>query len=338
MGVIFACGVIGAGVAQYPGGRLADRAGPKPVIVLALLVYSLLFLVYLLPIPLLILVPVRFAHAFFAGVYRPAAAAMLADLSSDADRGHAFGLLRAADTSGLLIGPVLGGLLATYRLEAIFLAGFGLCLLATGLMLRLPAVAVVAPVGPRPPRHPLRLARLLAPVLVLSLPINWVFGNYDAVWSLYLTGLHASRFQVGLSFAVYALPIMLLSGWLGRAGDRFGYRPAAILAVASYAVMNTVYTLSGNVWLLIWLGVVEGGFTAAGTPALAAEVSRGAPPGQQGRTQGAYGGASTLVQAVAALAGGALFGISPRYPFLAATAVCGLGLALALVIRPSGRG
>jgi hypothetical protein len=61
-----------------------------------------------------------------------------------------------------------------------------------------------------------------------------------------------------------------------------------------------------------------------------AEVSRHAPPGRQGRTQGVFQTAQTLIQIAGALGGGALFALSPTYAFLAITALCLLGASTAL--------
>jgi hypothetical protein len=64
-----------------------------------------------------------------------------------------------------------------------------------------------------------------------------------------------------------------------------------------------------------------------------AEVSRTAEPGRQARTQGVFQTTQTLVQIVGAVAGGALFTISPTLSFFAITAVCLLGAGTTLVPR-----
>jgi hypothetical protein len=60
-----------------------------------------------------------------------------------------------------------------------------------------------------------------------------------------------------------------------------------------------------------------------------AEVSRTAAPGHQARTQGAFQTMQTVMIIVGALAGGALYSLSPTYAFLAITAVCLLGASTA---------
>jgi MFS family permease len=84
---------------------------------------------------------------------------------------------------------------------------------------------------------------------------------------------------------------------------------------------------------LIGLGLIEGALTISGGPSLIAEVSRTAEPGHQARTQGVFQTIQTLVQIAGALAGGALFALSPTYAFLAIAAVCLLGASTAMIPR-----
>lgn len=332
VGLIFGTSTLGRTAAQYPGGWASDRFGRRPVIVLSLASYAMLFLVYLAPLPVWALVPVRFVHAFGAGLFGPAASALVADLTPPAQRGWAYGQMRSTSMLGILIGPVLGGLVAGIRLDAIFAAGALLCLAATATMLGLPRVRPHADLGPEPPRAPLRLLRRLLPVLLLGGPIGYVIGTYDTVWSLYITSRGASTVQVGLSFALYALPVVLLGGWLGRMSDRIGYRRPAALAVAAYGLLMGTYPLVASVPALILIGLLEGTLTVAGQPALNAEVSRAAPPGQQGRTQGLYGLGLSAFQVVGAVVGGSLYTLRPGFAFWAGTAVCLLGVASSLII------
>lgn len=56
-----------------------------------------------------------------------------------------------------------------------------------------------------------------------------------------------------------------------------------------------------------------------------------ADPGQQARTQGVFQALQFAIQIVGALAGGALFTVSPTLAFLAITLVCALGIASAVL-------
>jgi DHA1 family tetracycline resistance protein-like MFS transporter len=348
IGLVFASGVAARALAQYPAGWLADRWGRRPLILGSLLVYSLLFPLYALPIPLASLVGLRFVHALAGGAYTPVALALAADLVPPGSRGRVFSRLRASQTVGLLVGPALGGLVAGFRLEYVFAAGAVICLVAVALLLRLPRVSPPAPVpageAGAPPAGAPRLLRRLLPVAALGLPVAWTFGAYETVWSLYLSSRGAAPFVIGLSYVTYALPIVVFAGLAGGLADRLGHLRAGALALLAYGLLAIGYPFVASVPLLVGIGLVEGALTAAGLPALNAEVSRLAPAGAQGRTQGLYQLLWCLAEVLGSMASGSLYGLRPAYAFFGASAVCLAGVAAGLGLsrsagrpRPTGR-
>ncbi|TMF40742.1 MAG: MFS transporter, partial [Chloroflexi bacterium] len=140
-----------------------------------------------------------------------------------------------------------------------------------------------------------------------------------------LTYRGATTFLVGLSYVAFALPATLLSGYAGSLGDRFGARRFIVLALFCTAFFAALYPFIASVPWLIGLGLIEGIFTISGVPSTMAEVSRNAEPGQYARTQAVFQTVQTGIQIVGALAGGALFTISPVYAFLSIAVVCVLG-------------
>lgn len=180
---------------------------------------------------------------------------------------------------------------------------------------------------------PWNLFLLLLPIVALSAPTGWTFGTYDTVWSLYMTSRGASTFLVGLSFATYALPVVLFAGLASGLADRLGHFRAGAISLLTFGVLASAYPFIASVPLLITTGFIEGTLTSAGIPALQAEVSRLAPAGAQGRTQGTFQVAFNVSEIVGSVAGGALYTLRPGYPFFACTAVCLAGVCASLIIR-----
>lgn len=333
---MFAAGFVGRAAAQYPAGWLSDRVGRRPLLLGSLVVYALIFPLYVLPIPVAALVVIRLVHSLAGGAFVPAAMALAADLTPATSRGRVFSQLRASDMVGLLLGPAIGGFVAGFRLEYVFGAGAVICLVAALVLMGLPAGGAAAPDGPvevdLAPVRPMRLVRLLLPVLVLGGPVSWTFGAYDAAWSLYLTSRGASTFVVGLSFATYALPIVLFAGLAAGLSDRLGHLRAGRLTLLTHGLLAAAYPFIPSVPVLVVIGVVEGGLTAAGMPALNAEASRLAPVGAQGRTQGVFQLGLNVAQVAGAVVTGALYGLGAVPAFLGVAAVCLLGLAANLVM------
>ena len=337
VGLVFASGVVARALVQYPAGWLSDRVGRRPVILGSLLVYALIFPLYALPLPPTAMIAVRFVHALAGGSYEPASLALIADLTHSDRRGTAFSRMRASDMLGLLIGPAIGGLVAGFRLEYVFIAGGAICLCATALLLRLrpPPRRPDAGGKQEPPVSSRSLLWRLLPILALAAPIFWTFGVFDTVWSLYLTSRGATPFLVGLSFATYALPIVAFAGLAGGLADRLGWVRAGTLSLLAYGLMASGYAFVASVPALILIGVVEGSLTAAGQPALSAQTSRVAPAGAQGRTQGVYQTGLNVAQVAGAVAGGWLYEARPAFAFFSATAVCLIGAASSALLRRS---
>src|SRR5450756_2453339 len=81
VGAVFAAGLLANAAIRYPAGWAADRWGTRPVILGAMAAYSVLFLAYLLPLPLPAFVVVRLLHGAASGAYWPAANGLIAQVT-----------------------------------------------------------------------------------------------------------------------------------------------------------------------------------------------------------------------------------------------------------------
>jgi MFS transporter, DHA1 family, tetracycline resistance protein len=331
VGVVFAAGLLANAAIRYPAGWASDRWGTRPVILGAMGAYAVLFLAYLLPLPLPAFVVVRLLHGAASGAYWPAANGLIAQVTPPNQRGRAFGFMQSTMMAGMLIGPAIGGFLALFNLSAVFVVSACVCGLAAIALAFLPNVRVEPSL--EAPVRALHIARRLLPLILLGAGTSYMIGTFDTIWPLYMTYRGASTFAVGLSFVAFALPAMLLSSAAGTLGDRFGARRFIVVALLFTAFFAALYPFVASVPWLIGLGLVEGAFTISGVPSTMAEVSRSAEPGHQARTQGVFQTVQTLVQILGALIGGALYTLNPTSAFLAMAAVCLLAASTALIPR-----
>ena len=132
-----AMGVFGGGalVASLVGGHLADRIGRKTVMLISLFGGAAILSVFgLLTTPWSILAAVL-AFSLFAEMYRPAASAMIADVTESAQRPQAFALMYVAINLGFAVAAAVGGILAELSFQWLFwgdaltAAAFGLLIL-----------------------------------------------------------------------------------------------------------------------------------------------------------------------------------------------------------------
>lgn len=336
VGVVFAAGLVSNALIRYPAGWAADRFGTRAVLVVSMLASAVLFLAYLLPVPVEALIVVRLLHGGAQGAYWPAANGLIAEITPLGQRARAFGYMQATSMAGMLVGPAVGGFIALVNIGVVFgiaaaLSTLTVIALATLRNVRAQQAAEI-------PTRALHIARVLLPLILLGAGTSYMIGAFDTIWSLYLTSRGASTFAVGLSFATFALPAMLLSGFAGTLGDRVGPRRLILAALFCTALFAAVYPFISSVPWLIGLGLIEGALTISGVPSIMAEVARFSGRGEYARTQGVFQTVQTGIQIAGALAGGALFTLNPAFAFLSITAVCVLSAATALVpYRPAVR-
>ncbi len=109
-------------------GRLSDKFGRRPVLLLSLLGTGIDYLFMALAPSLPLLFVGRFISGFTGASYT-VATAYIADISDDSNRSKNFGLIGAGFGVGFILGPALGGLVASHGLAVPFLVAAGLNLL-----------------------------------------------------------------------------------------------------------------------------------------------------------------------------------------------------------------
>ncbi len=108
-------------IAQTMAGPVADRFGRKPVMVMGLLTQAMVSAAYTQADAFEEFMLLAALTGFFGAFFMPASSAMVIDLVGNERRAEAFGLTRVAANLGWVIGPSLGGLLATQSYSLLFL-------------------------------------------------------------------------------------------------------------------------------------------------------------------------------------------------------------------------
>lgn len=320
-------------------GSLADRIGPRPVLLGGLAAFALASAAFVLAGNPAALGMARFGQGAAAAAFSPAAAAMIARLAPSARHGRAFGRYGAWKGLGYTLGPLLGGVLIT-------LGGFSL--LFTTLAVLALAVAtwatVLAPSVPPLPRTRqtvLDLVRgltrpgFLRPTLTLAATTAAIAVG---VGFLPVQGASAGLgpLATGASVSLLAASGALVQPWAGRARDagrlpeRRGMAAGLVLAAAGL----TVAALWPGPFGLLIAAVAIGAGTGLVTPLAFAALAASTPPERLGQTMGSAevgrelgdAGGPLLVGgiATAATATGGLLALAG---VLAASAIIALGRA-----------
>jgi MFS family permease len=318
---------------QVPFGWLTDQLGRKPLIAAGIAVEVVIAVLYVALSEPWTFIALRAAEGMAAAAITPAARAYVADVAPPARRGEAFGLLGAAFSGGILLGPALGGglsALAGYQTAFLVSAAGRLAALTLVLALVREPLAHAAPATePAPARAGWRAAvsPLLAGCYLAAIGVGFTNGLYFALWSLWLADIGAALWQIGLTYTAFALPSLLLTPLAGRLGDRLGRLPLLVGPGLADAAIYLVYGLTTNVGLVLALCLVQGVLYACVLPSLDGLVADASPAAGRGRVQGVFAGIGQAAAFLSAMGCTVLYGWHPSAPFLTLTAVTGATLA-----------
>jgi MFS family permease len=193
-----------------------------------------------------------------------------------------------------------------------------------------PATDQPEPSADAPPRS--LWNRGLVAALVLNAGGYFAGGTYEVIWSIFLAGLGAGLDLIGLTFAMFGLPILLLSPAAGRLVDRRGVLAFIVLGSLAPAVTGIAYTLIADPLFAVPLILIEATGFAFLNPALYSVVAASSPVGRSSTAQGLFGAAGTVGFIAASLIAGYLAEIDIRYPFYVFAAIMVVTFAIALAI------
>jgi MFS family permease len=373
LGVVIAAWPAARLIGEPVFGWVADRTSRVRLMVIGLVVTGIFCLLPLYFVGTATFVILRAAAGLGTAIYDPAARGFLADATPSERRGEAFGLYGAVQMGGFLVGPAIGAIGAGR------FGGVGFVFVFSGVAAVLAGVLIafrLREAGPRTHPSPAgaatefardapssagraaaRLAgdaaadsgaapgslwnRGLIAALIINAGGNFAGGTYEVIWSLFLTGLGASLDLVGLTFAMFGLPVLLLSPYAGRLVDRRGALAFIVVGSILPALMGLLYPRIPHPLFAVPLILVEATGFAVLNPALYAVVAANSPPRRSATAQGLFGAAGTVGFIVASLIAGALAQTNIVYPMYVFSAVLTAALVVGLIVgrgRLDGRG
>lgn len=141
---------------------------------------------------------------------------------------------------------------------------------------------------------------------------------------------------VGIMAALYAVMQFVFAPVLGALSDSLGRRPVLLLSLAGAAVNYVIMAFAPVLWLL-FLGRAIAGLSSANVSVATAYVTDISPPEQRARRFGLFNAMFGAGFIVGPVLGGTLGDAWIRLPFIAAAALNGCNLLLALFVLPESR-
>ncbi len=293
-------------------GRLSDKYGRRPVLLISIIGTGIGFLILGFAKTLWMLFAGRILDGITGGNISTAQA-YIADITSKEDRAKGMGLIGAAFGLGFVFGPAIGGILSRWGVEVPFLFAAGLCFANTILLyFRLPETVT--------PDHPARVSAaggrgfsqliqsLRNPRLGFVLSIYFLFivafsimTTSFSLYTMFRFGYDAQH--TGYLFTyVGILAVIVQGGLIGRLVKRFGELPlvivGALLFAGSLFAIPFVGPQTGGLFaLLVGGGLFSIGNSLSG-PSLTSLASKSAGPAEQGSVLGVTQSAASLARAV----------------------------------------
>jgi MFS family permease len=273
-GLIIALFTLSAGLSRPFSGKLADKIGRIPVMMVGASVCFVVGLMY----PLLSFVGgflfLRFAHGFSAGFTPTGASAYVADIVPFNKRGEAMGIQSLFGSMGMAAGPAIGGWIATYwPIETLFY-----CAAFTSIFSILILTRLKETLKEKEPltlglfklnRHEIIEKRVLVPSAILFLAV-FSFGVVLTIVPDFSNFLGIKN--KGLFFAVFTLSSLGIRLLAGKTSDRYGRVP--VMRVASLMLVLAMVTIAfaDSKALLLWSGVLFGSAVGMYSPTASAWV------------------------------------------------------------------
>ena len=337
--LMFSAYSLGQFVAEPFWGRLSDRIGRKPVLLITVLANAVGYLALAFVPNIWLAIAVRLFTGLGAGNISTVQG-YVADVTPPEQRAGRMGLIGAAFGLGFIVGPALGGLLTRPDLGAlgyqlpIFTAA-GLCgLAAAGIAVLLKESRVRAdPAAPRPPFlggvHDAVANPVVSRVLLVTLIYMAGFSGMESTFGFWTEARYGwGAREVGFSFMAVGIVSTFCQALVaGRLARRFGEAPVlavgCLLFGAGLVGQVLVSRLLPDAELLVPAVMAFGALGMAITmPNISALISRSVDPDRQGAMLGLNMAASSIARIFGPIAAGAIFSrVGHDWPFIIGAAL-----------------
>jgi multidrug resistance protein len=317
-------------------GRLSDRYGRRPALLIGLSASAMAYVVFGLATSVWLLFLSRLVQGAGGGT-TGVAQAYVADTVQQGDRARALGWLSAATSAGVMVGPAIGSFAAHFGQAAPGMIAAALCLINVFFAWKwLPeSHKEPAPVSTkaRKPIWHLAWIALRHPSTAIG-RLLWIYGvgmlafaSMTSVMALYLGAeFSIDETTIGYVFLyVGVLSFVMRSLLLGPIVDRIGETWAMRIGTVLLVLGLALYPLPRDLWTLALVIPLVPIGTALLFPATTSLMSRHSDPGELGTTMGVAQTFAGLARVVAPILATITFQrLGHGWPFYTAGVLVGL--------------
>jgi MFS family permease len=339
LGLIEGLADLSASSLNYLAGWLSDRTGKRKILALAGYGFSALAKIILLITSSVVGLGIfRVIERLGKGFRGPPRDAWLAAVADQRSRGYSFGVHKALDKSGAVLGPLVAyGLLSwlgdgasTFRIlfwAALIPAVLGILVL--GLIKDQPGVQ-------HPRENMFETWKILSPQFKRYLVAAGIFSLAYFSFGFLLLRAHSVGFSVKdivLLYALFNIVFVVASPLIGKLGDRLGRARIIMLGYLIYLLMSLGFAFATTQWQIITLFIIYGVFYAideAQSKAFIVDLELE----RRASAIGVYNFVTGLIYLPASLIAGALWLMHPSSAFFLAAFFSFTALTVFVFLRP----
>ena len=335
-------------------GKLSDRYGRKPVIIIGLIGFVIMQLLTGLATSLTMLYIARIFGGIFTSSVIPVSNAYLSDITSEKRRTKIMGWSGVAISSGVIFGPVIGGFLSQtdlhlkYTIGLLHLDRFSVPFLFASL-LGLIVLFVVTKWLKNTARVPkfttqkvslrFTFTKYFIVLLVLSFVIQFAVTLFETVFSIYgKDELAFNSNQIGIGFMLCGAIMAVLQPVFATYGEKvLSTKKQIALGLFISGVSLIVFPFLNNEFMVYGLIIVFATGVAMVTPNLLSAVSL-LSKNNTGRNISIQSSTNSIGQILGPILGTWMLAGSFYYPFIIAGMVVLFAIGLVYYLNQQSRG
>ena len=339
LGLIEGLADFSASSLNYLAGWLSDRNGRRKWLATAGYGFSTLAKLILLASSSVVGLSIfRVIERLGKGFRGPPRDAWLSSIAAKESRGYAFGVHKALDKAGAVLGPLVAYALLSWLGEShrtygiLFMVAFVPAVLSVLVLTR-----VKDHPGVPHERESMRENwQQLTPGFKRYLIPAGVFALAYFSLGFILLKAHAMGFGVAdivLLYALFNATCVVAAPLVGRLGDKVGRSYVVVLGYGVYAAINLLLVLASSRWEIVAVFAIYGLFYAideSQSKALIADIE----PERRATAVGIYNFVTGLMYLPASLVAGALWVFAPSLAFGVAAALSLAAMVIFVTVRP----
>lgn len=343
LGVIEGLADFSASSLNYLAGWLSDRSGKRKAPALLGYAFSALAKAILVMTSSVSgLAAFRVIERLGKSFRGPPRDAWLATVADQGIRGYSFGVHKALDKSGAVLGPLIAYALLASRVEGVatYRLLFWIALVPAALSVAVLSFIKERPGTPHRRENMLETLKTLSPGFRRYLLTAGIFSLSYFSFGFLLLRAHAVGFaakDIVLLYALFNVAFVATAPLIGKLGDYVGRACIIVLGYAIYLAMSLGFAFAATKWQVTVLFVAYGVFYSideAQSRAFIADIELE----RRASAIGVYDFVTGLIYVPASVIAGALWVIHPISAFIAAACLAFAAIVTFAVVRPDRHG